>query len=573
MRTLLSLSLCCLSLVLPAWGAAEPEAPTGFLSRPEVTAAHYMAATANPHATEAARAVLAEGGSAVDAAIAAQMVLTLTEPQSSGIGGGLFMVFWDNEAGKLVTLDGRETAPASAHPNLFLDKDGQPAGFMDAVVGGRSVGVPGAVAALYEAHQRYGKLPWARLLQPAITLAEQGFEVSPRLAALLARQLNPGLLRPGPARDYFYPGGKPLTAGTRLLNPELATTLRRVASQGPDGFYRGPVAEAMVAAINRDASHPGGLSLADLADYRPQWRAPVCAPYRQFEVCGMGPPSSGAVTVGQILGLLAADNVASMAPNGIEFIHRFAQASRLAYADRNHYLADSDFVAVPVEGLLDPAYLAQRRTLMPPQRNGGSASAGTFAPMPGPDATEALPSTSHMVMADREGNLLSLTSSIEMGFGSSVMSGGFLLNNQLTDFSRHPGPAGQPAANRVEAGKRPRSSMAPTIVMGPQGQPVLAIGSPGGSRIISYVAQTTMAILDWQMPLAEAMALPRISHRNDYLALEAGQAWDQVVPALEARGYRVKQVPLNSGVQVIQKTPTGWVGAADPRREGIASGG
>ncbi|MBY6093526.1 gamma-glutamyltransferase [Ferrimonas balearica] len=573
MRTLLSLSLCCLSLVLPAWGAAEPEAPTGFLSRPEVTAAHYMAATANPHATEAAHAVLAEGGSAVDAAIAAQMVLTLTEPQSSGIGGGLFMVLWDNEAGKLVTLDGRETAPASAHPNLFLDKDGQPAGFMDAVVGGRSVGVPGVIAALYEAHQRYGKLPWARLLQPAITLSEQGFEVSPRLAALLARQLNPGLLRPGPARDYFYPGGQPLTAGTRLLNPELANTLRRVASQGPDGFYRGPVAEAMVAAINQDASHPGGLSLADLADYRPRWRAPVCAPYRQFEVCGMGPPSSGAVTVGQILGLLAADNVASMAPNGIEFIHRFAQASRLAYADRNHYLADSDFVAVPVEGLLDPAYLAQRRALMPPLRDGGSASAGTFAPKPGPDATEALPSTSHMVMADSEGNLLSLTSSIEMGFGSSVMSGGFLLNNQLTDFSRHPGPAGQPAANRVEAGKRPRSSMAPTIVMGPQGQPVLAIGSPGGSRIISYVAQTTLAILDWQMPLAEAMALPRVSHRNDYLALEAGQAWGQVVPALEARGYRVKLVPLNSGVQVIQKTPTGWVGAADPRREGIASGG
>ncbi|MBY6017250.1 gamma-glutamyltransferase [Halomonas denitrificans] len=573
MRTLLSLSLCCLSLVLPAWGAAEPEAPTGFLSRPEVTAAHYMAATANPHATEAAHAVLAEGGSAVDAAIAAQMVLTLTEPQSSGIGGGLFMVLWDNEAGKLVTLDGRETAPASAHPNLFLDKDGQPAGFMDAVVGGRSVGVPGVIAALYEAHQRYGKLPWARLLQPAITLSEQGFEVSPRLAALLARQLNPGLLRPGPARDYFYPGGQPLTAGTHLLNPELANTLRRVASQGPDGFYRGPVAEAMVAAINQDASHPGGLSLADLADYRPRWRAPVCAPYRQFEVCGMGPPSSGAVTVGQILGLLAADNVASMAPNGIEFIHRFAQASRLAYADRNHYLADSDFVAVPVEGLLDPAYLAQRRALMPPLRDGGSASAGTFAPKPGPDATEALPSTSHMVMADSEGNLLSLTSSIEMGFGSSVMSGGFLLNNQLTDFSRHPGPAGQPAANRVEAGKRPRSSMAPTIVMGPQGQPVLAIGSPGGSRIISYVAQTTLAILDWQMPLAEAMALPRVSHRNDYLALEAGQAWGQVVPALEARGYRVKQVPLNSGVQVIQKTPTGWVGAADPRREGIASGG
>ncbi|MBY6185978.1 gamma-glutamyltransferase [Marinobacter hydrocarbonoclasticus] len=573
MRTLLSLTLLGLAIHLPAFGAAEPEAPTGFLSRPAVTAPNFMAATANPYATEAARSVLADGGSAVDGAIAAQMVLTLTEPQSSGIGGGLFLVMWDAQAQRLVTLDGRETAPASARPDLFLDSQGQPAGFMDAVIGGRSVGVPGVIAALYDAHQRYGELPWPSLLAPAIALAEEGFEVSPRLAALLARELNPGLLRPGAANAYFYPQGKPLQAGDTLTNPALAKTLKRIAQQGPDGFYRGPVAQAMVEAVQNDPSHPGGLSLTDLAGYQPKWRAPVCAPYREYQVCGMGPPSSGGVTVGQILGLLAPHQLATVKPNSDTFLHLFSQASRLAYADRNRYLADSDFVTVPVAQLLAPEYLLARQALIPKQRDQGKAVAGEMAVKPSADGTQALPSTTHLVMADRKGNLLSMTSSIEMGFGSSVMVGGFLLNNQLTDFSRVPGPDTAPAANRVEAGKRPRSSMAPTIVLDGHGAPLLAIGSPGGSRIISYVAQTTIAILGWNMSLEAAMALPRVSHRNDYLALESGQPWQGTEKAMSDRGYRVKLVPLNSGVQVIRKTPSGWEGAADPRREGLASGG
>lgn len=573
MRGLFSLVLFGLFLSAPCRATAEPEAPTGFLTRPSVTAPHYMAATANPYATDAARSVLAEGGSAVDGAIAAQMVLTLTEPQSSGIGGGLFMVLWDNQARQLVTLDGRETAPASATPGLFLDENGQPAGFMDSVIGGRSVGVPGTVAALYRAHQRYGVLPWARLMAPAIALAEQGFEVSPRLAGLLARELNPGLLRPGPARDYFYPAGQALTAGTRVRNPALADTLKRIAREGPDGFYQGPVARAMVAAVQGDPTHPGGLSLDDLAAYQPVWREPVCAPYRRYQVCGMGPPSSGGVTVGQLLGLLSDYPLAQMTPNGAAFLHLFSQASRLAYADRNRYLADSDFVEVPVAQMLAADYLTSRRALIPARVDGGPAQAGNLVPQRGVDATEALPSTSHLVMADRQGNLLSMTSSIEMGFGSSVMAAGFLLNNQLTDFSRDPGPASAPAANRVEAGKRPRSSMAPTIVLDEAGQPLLAIGSPGGSRIISYVAQTTIAILDWGLSLEQALALPRVSHRNDYLALESDQPWGEKVQQMRDRHYQVKQVPLNSGVQVIRKTPSGWEGAADPRREGVASGG
>ncbi|WP_028117646.1 gamma-glutamyltransferase [Ferrimonas senticii] len=551
---------------------AEPEAATGFNQRGIAFAPNYMAATANPHATAAAQKILGKGGSAVDAAIAAQMVLTLTEPQSSGIGGGFFMLYWDADKQQLVSLDARETAPQAATPDLFM-VDGKPLRWIDAVVGGRAVGVPGVIAGFYEAHQRHGKLPWAALFDDAITLAEQGFSVSPRLAKLLAAEINPGLKRSGPANRYFAPQGQWLKAGDPLKNLALAKTLRMIASNGPDAFYQGELAKQMVQAVNQDPSRPGLLSEADLAGYQPLWRQPLCHPYRQYHVCGMAPPSSGGVAVAQILGLLQPFAIDKMAVNGADFIHYYAQASRIAYADRGHYLTDPDFVPVPVTQLLAPDYLAGRSAAIPKYQDGGVVAHGEFAQNHGDDATVPLPSTSHMVLADADGNLVSLTSSIEMGFGSTVMVGGFLLNNQLTDFSLNPGSAEHPAANRVEGGKRPRSSMAPTIVLDADKEPLLALGSPGGSRIINYVSQVTIGLLDWQLPLDQALALPRVSHRNDYLLLESATALEALAPQMITRGYQVKLAPLNSGVQVIKRVNNGWQGAADPRREGIAAGG
>ncbi|WP_298445654.1 gamma-glutamyltransferase [uncultured Ferrimonas sp.] len=569
-----ALALCCgfTAMSAVATEEAEPEAATGFALQKMASGTNTMAATANPYATKAAAKILARGGSAVDAAIAAQMMLTLTEPQSSGIGGGFFMVYWDASKQQLVSLDGRETAPMAAQPDLFMRGD-KPMRFADAVVGGHSVGVPGVVAGMYAAHQRYGKLPWSTLFDDAIALAQQGFIVSPRLAALLDREFNPGLNRDGAAADYFAPEDEWLQAGDRRDNPELAATLTAIAEQGPVAFYQGKLAKQIVAAVQQDPDHPGLLTEADLAAYQPKWREPLCQPYRGKQVCGMGPPSSGAVAVGQILSLLEPFAIDKMAVNGDKFIHHYAQASRIAYADRAHYLADPDFVEVPLAQLLNQDYLAKRSAEIPVAKDAGKVSHGEFNLGHGADATAALPSTSHMVMADKEGNLLSLTASIEMGFGSTVMVGGFLLNNELTDFSRHPGKGKQLAANRVEGGKRPRSSMAPTIVLDDNGQPLLALGSPGGSRIINYVSQVTLSLLDWQLPLNQAVALPRVSHRNDYLLLEQGTELEQRKAAFELRGYKVKVAPLNSGVQVIKRTDNGWQGAADPRREGIAIGG
>ncbi|GAA4900890.1 gamma-glutamyltransferase [Ferrimonas pelagia] len=565
----------CGAVILGTAQAAliEPEAATGFQAREVAWGQDYMAATANPYATEAAQAILAQGGSAVDAAITAQMVLTLTEPQSSGIGGGLFMLLWDAQAQQMVSLDGRETAPKAATPSLFMQDDATPMRWLDAVIGGRAVGTPGAVAALYQAHQRYGVLPWSTLLQPAIILAQEGFIVSPRLAKLLAAEINPGLQRPGPANRYFAPEGHWLEAGQRRTNPELAKTLTTLANAGAAGFYQGPLALRMVEAVQQDPDRPGLLTEADLAQYRAQWRKPVCTRYRRHSVCGMGPPSSGGIAVGQIMALLEPHDIKAIANDSVAFTHLYSQASRLAYADRGLYVADSDYVEVPTEALLDPAYLQRRGEALLSLTDPGQAQPGRVGGSNGADQTQPLPSTTHMVMADPQGNLLSLTSSIEMGFGSTVMVGGFLLNNQLTDFSLHPGSAPALAANRVQGGKRPRSSMAPTIVLDPQGQPSLALGSPGGSRIINYVSQMLVALLDWQLPLAEALALPRISHRNDYLLLESERSDPTLVEAMSAKGYDVKLGPLNSGVQVIQRAGKGWYGAADPRREGTALGG
>ncbi len=520
------------------------------------------------------------GGSAVDAAIAVQLVLTLVEPQSSGIGGGSLMLVWDGQ--KVAAVDGRETAPAAATDQLFM-KDGKPMAFYDGVVGGRSVGAPGTVRALALAHQRYGKLPWAALFEPAITLAEQGFVISPRLAALLAK--DPYLAKDPDARAYFYQtDGNPKAAGTRLTNPALAKVLRTLASQGPDAFYHGPLAEAMVAKVHAHPTNPGVLSAVDLASYRAKLRDGLCFDYRQSRVCGFPAPSSGTIALGQIFGMLESRDMAALKPvqgeqgqpaASAEAIHLYSEAARLAFADRNQYVADSDYVAVPVSGLLDKHYLARRGALIG-ERSMGLAKAGTppLAPTRGQDATPELPSTSHVSIVDKAGMAVSMTSSIEDGFGSRLMVNGYLLNNQLTDFSfTSLDAAGLPVANRVEPGKRPRSSMSPLLVFDKaSGELEMSLGSPGGSAIINYVGKALLGTQDWGLDLQQAINLPNFGSRNGPTELEAGRTPAAVVEALKAKGHEVVLSEQTSGLQGVQRNTGGWLGAADPRREGIAKG-
>ena len=460
-------------------------------------ARRYMVAAANPYAARAGIEILEEGGSALDAAVAMQMVLGLVEPQSSGIGGGAFLLHWEAGARRLQAYDGRETAPATATPDLFLDGTGAPLPFWAAVVGGRSVGVPGVLRMLELAHRRHGRLPWSRLFQPAIALAEKGFRVSPRLHRMIEQDRFLG--RYAPARRYFFhEDGSPRRAGDLLRNPELAGTLRRVAEGGADAFYTGPLAEQIVSAVRGAEGNPGRLSAADLAGYRALERTPLCRPYREWRVCGVPPPTSGGVGVLQILGLLERFDLKGT--DEVERVHLFAEAGRLAYADRDRYLADPDFVPVPVPGLLDRRYLSLRSALIDPVRDMGEAEAGVPPPAGKPRGKGAaleIPCTSHLCVVDAQGNAVSMTTSVESPFGSRLWVAGFLLNNQLTDFSFVPERDGAPVANQVEPGKRPRSSMAPTAAFGRDGQSlVLVVGSPGGSRIIAYVAQALIQVLD-----------------------------------------------------------------------------
>ncbi|WP_439843627.1 gamma-glutamyltransferase [Aeromonas dhakensis] len=564
----------------PAHTLIAPEAASGWQDKQGWQGRDFMVAAANPLAVEAGYQMIQAGGSAVDAAIAVQLVLTLVEPQSSGIGGGSLMLVWD---GKQVTaVDGRETAPAAATDQLFM-KDGKPMAFYDGVVGGRSVGAPGTVRALALAHQRYGKLPWASLFEPAITLAEQGFVISPRLAALLAK--DPYLAKDPDARAYFYQAdGSPRAAGSRLTNPALAKVLRTLASQGPDAFYRGPLAEAMVAKVHAHPTNPGVLSTVDLASYRAKLRDGLCFDYRQSRVCGFPSPSSGTIALGQIFGMLESRDMAALKPvpgeqgqpaASAEAIHLYSEAARLAFADRNQYVADSDYVAVPVSGLLDKHYLARRGALIG-ERSMGLANAGTppLAPARGQDATPELPSTSHVSIVDKAGMAVSMTSSIEDGFGSRLMVNGYLLNNQLTDFSfTSLDAAGLPVANRVEPGKRPRSSMSPLLVFDKSsGELEMSLGSPGGSAIINYVGKTLLGTQDWGLNLQQAINLPNFGSRNGPTELEAGRTPAAVVEALKAKGHEVVLSEQTSGLQGVQRNTGGWLGAADPRREGIAKG-
>lgn len=555
--------------------AADPEAATGRQSKTGRSAQQYMAAAATPLAAEAGARILAAGGNAIDAAIAVQAMLTLTEPQSSGIGGGAFILYWNATERKLYSVDARERAPLSAGPELFFDAEGQPPqSYWDAVIGGRSVGTPGVLKGFELAHQRWGTLPWSELFTDAIRTASEGFPVSPRLAKLLAIEMNPGIKELSPAADYFYPNGQPLVEGTLLRNPALAASFQLIAEQGADVFYQGVIAEQIVHAVQNSSKSPGLLSLEDLAQYEAKLREPVCSVYRVHKICGMGPPSSGASTVLQILGILEHFPVSEWNPTSETFAHHFTQASKLAFADRNRYVADSDFVDVPIRNMLDKGYLAQRAELVGEQ-DMGRAQPGIFSQYSyADDQSPEFPNTSHISIVDAQGNAVSMTTSIEMGFGSAVMAGGFLLNNQLTDFSIIPAVDGKLVANRVQGGKRPRSSMSPTMIFDQEGDDLVhVVGSPGGARIINYVAQTVIGLTDFGLDMQSAIDQAHVTNLNGTTQLEAATDMADLKEALEMRGHKVQVQDLNSGLHGITILPDGTLfGGADPRREGIAAG-
>lgn len=548
----------------------EPEATTSISSKQIVVGDKYMVAAANPYASQAGQQILAKGGSAVDAAIATQLVLTLVEPQSSGIGGGTFMMYYNKANNKLTSFDGRETAPKNANENLFLNKHGKAVKWIEAVVGGRSVGVPGVLHAFANAHKHYGLLPWEQLFKPAIELAEQGFVVSPRLHGLLARQLNPGVMSMPVINEYFYPNGKLIEAGTVKKNQPLADLYKAIANEGIDAFYKGENAKKMVSAVQNSKIAPGKLSQQDLAQYKSKERDAVCINYRVYNVCSMAPPSSGGVAVLQILGLLEHTNISALKPNSEQAIHYFSQASRIAFADRNVYMGDPDFTEVPTQALLNKSYIKSRATLITEKDQHAVAGDPVNYLSYAQDDSYELPSTSHVSIVDSFGNAVSMTSSIEMAFGSTVMVNGYILNNQLTDFSLSPRKNGKLVANRVEPGKRPRSSMSPVMVFNEDGSLRLVVGSPGGSRIIDYVAQVVVGVLDWNLSVQEAINLPRTTNRNDYTSLEKGTVIESLAPALTSRGHKVRVLDLNSGLHGVEVKNNKLYGAADPRREGVA---
>ncbi len=555
-----------------------------------VRATEQMVVTANPHASEAGIRILRAGGSAVDAAIAVQLVLSLVEPQSSGVGGGAFMLVHDvpddqpspNPAGgfaEIVAYEGRETAPAAATPEMFLDDRGRESSFLDVAFGGLSVGVPGAMRMLERAHRDHGRLPWAELFVPAIELAESGFEVSPRLYFLLDRFRR--VAQAERFRAYFYDeDGDPRETGYRLVNSEYAATLRLLVAQGADAMYTGELAGRIVEAVTNNVIRPGGMTLEDLANYEARTTTALCSPYRQRRVCGPRPPSSGGIAVQQILGILEAFDVPALTDDPVQSIHLLAEASRLAFADRNLYLGDPDFVAVPVAALLNREYLGSRAALIDPDRALDSVLPGS--PQPdiawnfAPGKPTEVESTSHFSIVDRWGDAVSMTTTVQGAFGSQLMVGGFILNNQLTDFSFVPEVDGRPVANRPQPRKRPLSSMSPSLIYDADGRLRLLVGSPGGTRIINYVAQAIVAALDQGLNIQDAVAAPHFVAQDRLLELEQGTAIVDHSAALRRLGHDVAQRTLNSGLHgiAIDYVDGGRVlsGGADPRREGVAVG-
>ncbi|MEX0838485.1 MAG: gamma-glutamyltransferase [Parvibaculum sp.] len=534
----------------------------------------FMVASANPYASEAGAEILRAGGNAVDAAIAVQAVLSLVEPESSGLAGGAFMLHYDKRSGTLDAWDGRETAPMKATPDLFLGADGKPMDFLPAMVSGRSVGTPGVVMMMWEAHREQGALDWARLFAPAIRLAEEGFAVPPKLAQAIAR--DPVLMQMPVAQDYFYHleadgTRRPLAEGEMLKNPDYAATLRLIAEKGAAGFYEGPVAAAIVDAVQNAPARPGTLSLDDFAAYKAVKREAVCAPYRRYRVCSMPPPTSGGLTLLQILGILEHYDLAGMGPMTATAVHFIAEAEKLAFADRDLYIGDPDFVDVPQRAMLDRDYLKARADEIDASRTMGKAMPGRFSGADRAGRTGHSPeraSTTHFSIVDAEGNVVSMTSSVEGPFGAHLMAGGMVLNNQLTDFSFAPEDEGRAVANAVEAGKRPRSSMTPVIVFDADGEFHLAIGSPGGPRIIGYVAQALIALIDWEMGMEAAVSLPHFLDRNGALEIEQGTALEELVPVLAEFGHQIDLHAMMSGLHGIAATPQGLEGTADPRRDG-----
>ena len=568
---------------VPETGMQAPEAASGYAEKAGVVSKKFMVAAANPLATDAGYQILKAGGSAIDAAIATQMVLTLVEPQSSGIGGGAFLMHFDGSTVK--AFDGRETAPATATEKLFQTADGKAISFYDGVVGGRSTGVPGVLRMLELAHKQYGKLPWATLFVPAIKLANDGFAVSPRLHTLLKSEKY--LKNDAEAAAYFYDQeGNPRPVGHVLKNPELAKVLREIATGGADAFYKGHIAQDIEAKVKSHPANPGGLSAADIAGYQAKVREPICTDYKKWTVCGMPPPSSGGLAIAQMLGMLETRDISGFAPKegvlNADAIHLFSEAGRLAYADRGRYVADTDFVPLPgnsITPLLDKKYLAERAALIT-DKSMGAAKFGTPPAMSvawGLDTSSELPSTSHISIVDANDNAISMTTTIEDAFGSRQMVDGFLLNNQLTDFSFDAADANGPIANRVQPGKRPRSSMAPTFVFDKDSKKLLlSTGSPGGSAIINYIGKVLVGTMDWGLNVQQAISLPNFGSRNGPTELEQGRVSDALIEALKAKGHNVRVMEQTSGLQGIMRVNIHgeemWFGGADPRREGIVKG-